>query len=642
MTCDAARTGSTPGRPTHDALRSPSADVVRVIGRPTGRPFGRVLLAVVLAVLGWGHAASAVTGTSTTGSTPATGTGAIGAIVTATTGSGTATTGTTGTTTTTKTRMTRAEVTRIARTSTEAQRWIRDHPIVRTTASPDHKKKVWTVSFVNADNRTEAAVLVDDRTGTITETRTGPQVAWSMARGYDGAFGRSLTSPQIWIPLFVMFLVPLIRWRRPFTWHTLDLIAMCGFAVSLVWFNRGEIFTSVPLAYPPLVYLLVRLLVVGLRRPREPAPADDADGDTAPRIVASRPRAEGTFPVWVMVAVTCLAMGLRLGLNAWDANVIDVGYAGVIGADRITDGYTPYGTFPSDCRQCDTYGPVNYLAYVPFEAVAPWEGRWNDLPAAHLAAITFDLLTLAGLALLGWRLGGRTLAAMLALAWATQPFTAYALESNSNDSLLAAFAVWGLVLAHRPVGRGVMIGLAALAKFTPALLIPLWARHPFPLARRTRRVPRYVMGLAIAAVASGWVIMLDGVEGARRFYDRTLGFQFGRESPFSIWGQYPGLRPVQLALSVLVVVAAIAFIRWPRRLDLRRFAALSGALTLGLQLTLTHWFYLYIPWFLPFALVALVPVWSRPTAAPAPQPEPAPAPPSDEVALASRPTPEPA
>jgi hypothetical protein len=54
---------------------------------------------------------------------------------------------------------------------------------------------------------------------------------------------------------------------------------------------------------------------------------------------------------------------------------------------------------------------------------------------------------------------------------------------------------------------------------------------------------------------------------------------------------------------------------------------------IGTQLTLTHWFYLYIPWFLPFVLLAVVPDWPaalRPAAParresppePAPRPEP--------------------
>ena len=59
----------------------------------------------------------------------------------------------------------------------------------------------------------------------------------------------------------------------------------------------------------------------------------------------------------------------------------------------------------------------------------------------------------------------------------------------------------------------------------------------------------------------------------------------------------------------------------PRRLDLLTFTALSGALIVGLELTLTHWFYLYLPWFLPFALLAMVPDWPpRPRATRRPSP----------------------
>jgi len=44
-----------------------------------------------------------------------------------------------------------------------------------------------------------------------------------------------------------------------------------------------------------------------------------------------------------------------------------------------------------------------------------------------------------------------------------------------------------------------------------------------------------------------------------------------------------------------------------------QLAALTSVLLLGFEAVLTHWFYLYIPWFFPFAIYA--------TLAPAP-PEP--------------------
>ena len=63
----------------------------------------------------------------------------------------------------------------------------------------------------------------------------------------------------------------------------------------------------------------------------------------------------------------------------------------------------------------------------------------------------------------------------------------------------------------------------------------------------------------------------------RAFWSRTVGYQLGRDSPFSIWGQYPGLRPVQIGLMVVVALAAVAVLRWPRRLDLLTMSALSAA-----------------------------------------------------------------
>ena len=524
--------------------------------------------------------------------------------------------------------LTSVRATEIARTSRRLTDWLTDHPIARQAAVRDTEKHVWTVSFVDIKEKVQAEVLVDDTRGVITETRTGPQVAWQMARGYPGAFGRSVTEPQIWIPLLALFLIPLVRWRRPLSWHTLDLLALCGFSVSLVWFDRGEIFTSVPLAYPPMLYLGGRLAWIGLRgsRPVKAVAADAVVAEPGSR----RPRFASWCPTWLLVTVMLVAVGLRLGLNAFDSNVVDVGYAGVIGADRIAHGQTPYGTFPTDCGQCDTYGPVTYLAYVPFELAMPWVGKWNDLPAAHGAAVLFDLVALLGMIVLGWRLGGRRLGVGLGLAWAAFPFTAYALESNSNDALVAACLVWGLVLAHRPVARGLAVGLAVMSKFSPALLLALWARHPFPRATTTRRrLGAYVAGVALAVLVTGWVLVLDGDNGLRAFWSRTLGYQLDRQSPFSIWGQYTWLRPVQIGLSIAVALFALFVALRPRQLDLRGFAALSGALLIGIQLTVTHWFYLYIPWFVPFALVALVPEWPAlrsvpPTMDPTPEAAPEP------------------
>src|SRR6185437_1041820 len=226
-------------------------------------------------------------------------------------------------------------------------------------------------------------------------------------------------------------LLPFINPRRPFSLLHLDLLVLLSFSVSLAFFNHGRIYASTPLVYPPLLYLLGRML--WLSRPDRARTDRPRGGSGAgPRLLIPAP--------WLALGVVFL-LGFRIALNVTDSNVIDVGYAGVIGAQRIAHGEPLYGNYPSDNEHGDTYGPVNYEAYVPFQQVLGWSGRWDDLPAAHAAAIVFDLLAVALLFLLGRRVRGPGLGIALAYAWVAYPFTLFALESNSNDSLVAVFVL---------------------------------------------------------------------------------------------------------------------------------------------------------------------------------------------------------
>jgi len=94
--------------------------------------------------------------------------------------------------------------------------------------------------------------------------------------------------------------------------------------------------------------------------------------------------------------------------------------------------------------------------------------------------------------------------------------------------------------------------------------------------------------------------------GISYFWQRTIGFQIHRVDVFSPWALHPSLHPVQTALEVIAVmlVAAVAFV--PRERSLAAICALAGAVTIAVQLPAVHWYYYYIMWFLPFALVAFV------------------------------------
>ncbi len=327
----------------------------------------------------------------------------------------------------------------------------------------------WQVSYFSRNGKKEIGqVSIDDLSGRVLEQWTGFQVAWTMARGYPGAFGRHVNALYIWLPLCVLFVLPFLNVRRPFSLLHLDLLVLLSFSVSLAFFNHANIYASVPLVYPPLLYLLARMLAL-LRRGRASAPA------------AARPLRLLVPAPWLAIGIVFL-LGFRIGLNVTDANVIDVGYAGVIGAQRIVDGKPLYGSYPSDNEHGDTYGPVNYEAYVPFQQIFGWGGKWDDLPAAHAAAVFFDLLAVALLFLIGRRMRGPTLGIALAYAWVSYPFTLFALESNSNDTLVAVLVLGAILAASyrsraAPAARGALAALAGLSKFAPLALAPVLATH---------------------------------------------------------------------------------------------------------------------------------------------------------------------
>ena len=231
----------------------------------------------------------------------------------------------------------------------------------------------------------------------------------------------------------------------------------------------------------------------------------------------------------------------------------------------------------------------------------PWSGKWDDLPAAHAAAIFFDLATMLGLFLVGRRLrpgrAGRDLGIVLAYAWASYPYTLFVLNSNANDSLVAMLLVYSFlalaVLARCGARRW---RSPAAAKFAPLALVPAVRRL---LDRRLHDALRFfagVRGRDGARDAAG-VLPTAGLDG---FWDRTVGFQLGRDSPVQHLGaggrarprseRRQGARPSRLPC-------------WWRSSRARRpplqVAALGAAVLIALELSLTHWFYLYIVWFLP-------------------------------------------
>ena len=453
----------------------------------------------------------------------------------------------------------------------------------------------WGISYLSGRDKL-ADVTVDGRTGRVIEAWQGTQAAWVMARGHHGYFGKRFDAWYIWLPLCLLFVAPFFDPRRPFRMLHVDLLVLLGgFGLSHFFFNKGEIGTSVPLVYPVLAYLLIRMLVAGFR-PRR----------TGERLIPFAPAA------YFLVAIVALT-GFRIGLDLSDGKVGDVGYASAIGAWRIDHGKPLYVDSGVDDQHFDTYGPVNYLAYFPFvKALPPSDQEVNapddyNLASARAATIAFDLLTIAGLFMLGRRLRrgheGRLLGLALAYGWVAFPYTLFPLMSNTNDTLISMLVVFALLAITSAPARGMFTALAAAAKFAPIALAPLFAtgRGDEPRARSWTWFT-----IAFVAVAAALVLpFIPAKGGFGTFWSQTIGFQFTRESPFSIWGQNPSLDWLLTIAKLGAAALAVGVAFFPRRRTTVQVAALGAAVLIATQVIAIHWFYLYIDWFLPFLLVAL-------------------------------------
>jgi hypothetical protein len=481
-------------------------------------------------------------------------------------------------------RVSAGEAVRIAVRVPEVRAALAEGDLDRLVAVPGYTGDPyrWQVTY-SRDGTGVVEVHVDGRSGQVLEVWTGPQVDFLLARPWKDKTGGLLNEAWIWIPLCLLFLAPFVDPRRPLRLLHLDLLVLLSFGIAQLLFNEGNLDVWVPAVYPVLGYLLVRLLLAGFR-PRE--------------------RRERLVPFasesWLLAGLVLLVAG-RIVLNIVDSNVIDVGYQSVVGADNLLHGGDISG-----------YGPVTFLAYVPFELIFPWQGAWDALPAAHAAAITFDLLTVLGLVLLGRSLRsgreGRLLGVALAYAWVAFPYSTYVLQSNTNDGLVAMLLVYAMLALRSPTGSGLVLGLATAAKFFPAALAPLLAVGTGD--RRPRSLLRFAGAFAAVGLIAAYVVLPDG--GVRELWHDTIGYQLGRESPFSMWGLHPSLGWLQLLVELGTGALCIALAFVPGRRDARQVAALAAAVVIALQLCATYWLFFYVAWFAPLALVAMLAAYRPP------------------------------
>ena len=415
-----------------------------------------------------------------------------------------------------------------------------------------------------------------------------------MARGYPGAFGRKLNAPYVWIPLCVLFLAAVPR-----------LPAAVQAAASR-----------------PAGAARVRRLALLLQPRRDrrvgaarlsgaPVPARARAVRGVPAAAADRRRSCRTR------RSTLLVVGARVPDRLPDRperRRLERDRRGLRGRDRRgpdrrrARSCTATASRPTSSAATPT-GRSPTSLYVPFEQALPLEralgrparrARRGDRvrPAGAAAACCCSGRRLrAGPGRHGARAsrsgtrGSRT---------RTRPSRWSRTRTTRWSRSRALGRCWprrSRASAPRRAGRRSAIALGAAAKFVTAALAPLFAR------RSPRGLRRHAL-LLVRGARGGPVHPGRRPARALRPDDRLPG-----EPPVAVQHLGPGrlarLAPGRRQGRRAVGLALARGVPYPRNPSLRQTAALGAAILIAVELTATHWFYLYVVWFVPFVFVAL-------------------------------------
>jgi alpha-1,2-mannosyltransferase len=286
-----------------------------------------------------------------------------------------------------------------------------------------------------------------------------------------------------------------------------------------------------------------------------------------------------------------------------------------------------YGTLPETSDHVTLpfiYPPFAAMVLLPL-AVAPWSVAWIALLALSTAALGLTFFVVARTL---WPSGGRGGALSVAsialpLALLVQPgkaidfsrpaplIPAFALEPvmqtlefGQINLLLMALVTVDVLAVHPRWPRGVLVGVAAAIKLTPAVFVLYFLlRRDYRAAAVAAISGAVATGLAfLVAPGPSWTFWLDnpagGVSGSPFFTDQTFQAVLARAG---IDG--PLKTVLWLLLSAgLLVLAVPAIRRAPAPL------ALVATAGLGLLVSPTSWSHHWV-WVAPALLVAAASAW---------------------------------
>jgi hypothetical protein len=285
---------------------------------------------------------------------------------------------------------------------------------------------------------------------------------------------------------------------------------------------------------------------------------------------------------------------------------------------------------------------------------ASLRGAKDDRTAAvrfwveSLSAIVCHLAIVIGLTVIGWRHFQDAHSGVAAATfYLLLPYTAYHVD-QMHHVLPTAFLVWAIAAYRRPVAAGLLLGLATLTGYFPALLFPAWLSFYWaarsgvmssrvvtgewstpsspltthhspgtdsggatPAGTVNRGAGRFagafvlVLGIGLAVVLG--ILWLEGdlASNIRSTLALSEWQPWQQPSPLTR-GFWTGVRWAG-AYRMPVFIAYLAFVGvtlfWPAPKNLAHLVALSAAVVIGIQFWFADQGGVYVLWYLPLLLL---------------------------------------
>lgn len=274
-----------------------------------------------------------------------------------------------------------------------------------------------------------------------------------------------------------------------------------------------------------------------------------------------------------------------------------------IGVQAWLDGGDPYGALPPTLGGVHLpfiYPPFAILLMVPL-TVAPWVVAWVVLFGLSTAGLALTLYVVAKRA---WPAGGRTGALVVAsaafpLALLLEPVLE-TIKFGQINVILMALVVLDCLAPHPRWPRGLLVGLAAAIKLTPAVFLLYF------LLRRDMRAAMFTVGTAAAATAVGFLV--DAAASGRYWFGGPAagvsGSPFYTNQTFQAVLVRAGISgPTLTVLGVVLAVAALLLVV-PAIRRAEPATALVATALFGLLASPTSWSHHWV-WVAPALLVAL-------------------------------------